>query len=199
MVYPCRNKDCGRGFSTVFNPNKHEKLKGHWLQKKNVIEFSKELSLFICATSGCSTTSKYKNNIVKHLKSCFAINRQRNSVADNKICPVCKKEFIKKSNRDRHLKQFHAEKNISDDIVTEDVRPTMVPISSNNLNIEEIPNIETSSGLNVQEVYNDDLVSSDNVEDLEVIEQNHNESNTEELITKRSRLENVNFQDNKEH
>ena len=65
----------------------------------------------------------------------------------------------------------------------------MVPISSNNLNVEEIPNIETSSDLNVQEVYNDDVVSSDNVEDLELIEQNYNESNTEELITKRSRFE----------
>ena len=101
------------------NRNIYEKFKGLWLQKKNnVIEFNKELSLFICPTAGCSTTSKYKNNIVKHLKSCFAVNRQRNSVADNKICPVCKKEFIKNSNRDRYLKQFHAEKNVSDDIVT---------------------------------------------------------------------------------
>ena len=90
MVYPCRNKDCARGFSTVFNRNKHEKLKRHSLQKKNnVIKFNKELSLFICPTTGCSTTFKYKNNIVKHLKSCFAINQQRNSVTDNKICPVC--------------------------------------------------------------------------------------------------------------
>ena len=113
MVYPCRNKDCGRSFSTVFNRNKHEKLKRHRLNKKNnVIEFKKELSLFICPTAGSGTTSKYKNNIVKHLKSCFAINRQHNSVADNNICPACKKEFIKKSNRDRHLKQFHAEKNV---------------------------------------------------------------------------------------
>ena len=192
MVYLCRSKDCGGSFSTVFNWNKHEKLKGHWLRKKNnVNEFNKELSLFICPTAGCSTTSKDKNNIVKYLKSCFAINRQHNSVADNKICPVCKKEFIEKSNRDKHLKQFHAEKNASDDIVTEDVRPTMVPISSKNLTEEETPNIETSSDLSVQEIYNDEAVSSDNVEDLEMIEQNHNESNTYELITKRSRLQNV--------
>ena len=91
MVYLYRNKDCGRSFPTVFNQNKHEKFK-----KTNVIEFKKELSLFICPTAGCSITSKYKNNIEKHLKSCFAINWQRNSVADNKIYPVCKKEFIKK-------------------------------------------------------------------------------------------------------
>ena len=69
------------------NRNKYEKFKGLWLQKKNnVIEFNKELSLFICPTAGCSTTSKYKNNIVKNLKLCFAINQQRNSVADNKTC-----------------------------------------------------------------------------------------------------------------
>ena len=89
------------------------------------------------------------------------------------------------------MKQFHAEKNVLDDIVTEDVRPTIVPISSNNLKVEEPPNVETSRDINVQEIYSDDVVSSDNVEDLEVIEQNHNESNTEELITRRSRLENV--------
>ena len=71
------------------------------------------------------------------------------------------------------------------------MRPTIVPISSNNLNVEEPPNVETSRDINVQEIYSDDVVSSDNVEDLEVIEQNHNESNTEELITRRSRLENV--------
>ena len=165
FVYPCRNKDCGRSFSTVFNRNKQEKLKGHWLQKKNnFIEFNKKLSLFSFPTAGCSAVSKYKNKIVKLLQSCFTIYWQRNSVADNKISPVCNKEFIKKSNRDRHLKQFHVEKNVSDDILTEDVQTRMVSISSNNLNVEQSPNIETSGDLNVQEIYNDDLVSSDNVE-----------------------------------
>ena len=48
-------------------------------------------------------------------------------------------------------------KEVSDNIVTEDVRPIMVPIPSNNLNIEETPDTETSSDLNVQEIYNDDV------------------------------------------
>ena len=56
------------------------------------------------------------------------------------------------------------EKNVSDDILTKDVQTRMVSISSNNLNVEESPNIETSGDLNVQEICNDDLVSSDNVE-----------------------------------
>ena len=67
------------------------------------------------------------------------------------------------------------ETNVSDDIVTEDVRPTIIPISSNNLCVKETPNIETSTDLNVQQIYYDDVVSWNNVEDLEVIEQNHNE------------------------
>ena len=67
------------------------------------------------------------------------------------------------------------ETNVSDDIVTEDVRPTIIPISSNNLYVKETPNIETSTDLNVQQIYYDDVVSWNNVEDLEVIEQNHNE------------------------
>ena len=86
MVYPCRKKDRDRIFSIIFNQSKYENIKAHWSQKKNnVIEFNKKLSLFICPTAGCSTISKYKNNIVKHLKSCFTINRQRNSVADNNM------------------------------------------------------------------------------------------------------------------
>ena len=67
------------------------------------------------------------------------------------------------------------ETNVSDEIVTEDVRPTMIPISSNNLYVKETPNIETSTDLSVQQIYYDDVVSWNNVEDLEVIEQNHNE------------------------
>ena len=104
MVYLCRGKECGKSFSITFNRNKHEKAKGHWSEKKNtVIEFHKESRLFVYTTAGCSKTCQYRTNIVIHLNSCHDLNIQRKS------CPVCKKEFVKKWNRDRHLKQCHSD------------------------------------------------------------------------------------------
>ena len=128
MVFYCRGKDCGKFFSTTTNRNKHEKSKGHWSEKKCIIEFDGNLSLLVCPSAGCNTTSKYKCNIKKHLKSCYAINKQRDSIANNKICPDCGKEFLKKSNRDRHFKQFHSEKVVQPDDEENDELPAMIVI-----------------------------------------------------------------------
>ena len=80
--------------------------------------------LFQCPTAGCTTTAKYKYNIVKDLKSCYSVNKSRKRAADNKICKVCGKVFAKKSNRDGDFQQFHTEINHD---VAEDELPTMVP------------------------------------------------------------------------
>ena len=63
--------------------------------------------LYTCPTCNCKTSSKYKYNDVKHLKSCCEISKKKKSLADNKVCDVCKKTFAKQSNRDRHIRQFH--------------------------------------------------------------------------------------------
>ena len=94
----------------------------------SIIEFDSNLSLFVCPSAGCNTTSKYRCNIKKHLKSCYAINKQRDSIANNKICPDCGKEFLKKSNRDRHFKQFHSEKIVQPDDEEDDELTTTVVI-----------------------------------------------------------------------
>ena len=112
MAYLCRGKECGISFSTTFNRNKNEKAKGHWSEKKNiVIEFDKVSRLSVCPTPGCSTTSQYRSNIVKHLKSCYGLNIQGKAAASNKICS----EFVKKSNRVKHLKQCHSDPD--DDVI----------------------------------------------------------------------------------
>ena len=51
---------------------------------------------------------RLKYNIVKHLKSCYSVNIRKKSVAQNKICDICGKEFAQKSNRDRHVTDFHS-------------------------------------------------------------------------------------------
>ena len=128
MVFYCCAKDGGKKSSTTTNRNKHEKSKGHWSEKKCIIEFDSNLSLFVCASAGCNTTRKYKCNIKKRLKSCYATNKQRGSIANNKICPDCGKEFLIKSNRDRHFKQFHSEKVVQPDDEEDEELPTMVVI-----------------------------------------------------------------------
>ena len=125
MVFYCRGKDCGKSFSTTTNRNKHEKSKGHWSEKKYITEFDSNLSLFVCPSAGCNFTSKYKCNITKHLKSFYDINKQRDSIANNKICPDCGKEFLKKLNRDR---QFYSEKVVQPDDEEDDELATMVVV-----------------------------------------------------------------------
>ena len=125
MVFYCRGKDCGKSFSTTTNRNKHEKSKGHWSEKKYITEFDSNLSLFVCPSAGCNFTSKYKCNITKHLKSFYDINKQRDSIANNKICPDCGKEFLKKLNRDR---QFYSEKVVQPDDEEDDELATMAVV-----------------------------------------------------------------------
>ena len=92
-------------FIQVYEVEKHEKKKGHWSENHvdDDISFNKEKKLFRCQTAGCATTGKCKYNIVKHLKSCYSVNKNQRKVVDNKICRACGKEFKQiMANRDRH-------------------------------------------------------------------------------------------------
>ena len=109
MVFICLKENCKKSFSSKSNRNKHERLKNHRPQTdgKNKIPYFKDV--FHCPTNGCVTKYKYKHNIVKHLKMCTDLKMKRNSVANNKVCPVCSKVFAWKSNRDRHVNIVHSQ------------------------------------------------------------------------------------------
>ena len=189
MVFYCRGKDCRKSFSTTTNRNKHEKSKGHWPKKKSVIEFDSDLSLFVCPSAGCNTTSKYKYNIKKHLKSCYAINKQKDSVANNKICPDCGKEFLKKSKRDRHFKQFHPEK-----VEEHAVLPTMVDIPNEAvLTIDDVEPLNDMPQSSNDVLDTNDVASTNGVTDSMEEHPNVSGSSHESLNTtvKRSRLGSV--------
>ena len=53
----------------------------------------------------------FKYNIIKHLKSCRKVNKNKEGANENKICNFCSKVFTKKSHRDRHVKNFHTHEN----------------------------------------------------------------------------------------
>ena len=120
MDFPCRSENCKKSFSTKSNRNKHEKLKNHGsqLEEKTKIPFFD--TLYRCPANGCDVESKYKYNIVKHLKICVELKKRRNTVANSKVCPVCSKAFAQKSNRDRNVKNFYQDS--ENDIVIDNQR-----------------------------------------------------------------------------
>ena len=71
-------------------------------------------NVFHCPTNGCVTKSKYKH-IVKHLKMCTDLKMKRNTIANNKVYPVCSKVFLQKSNRNRYVNIVHSQ-DLADDI-----------------------------------------------------------------------------------
>ena len=110
MGFPCRNESCGKQFSTKFNRNKHEQIKGHFhgeARPVREIPFNDATKVYMCPTVNCRTSSKYKHNIIKHLKSCYQVNSIKKVADNNKICSICHERFLKKSNRDRHMKTVH--------------------------------------------------------------------------------------------
>ena len=108
MGFPCRDEKCKKSFSTRFNRNKHEKLKGHAaVTSDRKIPMDETTGLFKCPTINCTTTSKYNYNIVKHLKKCHKARKNKKDPNKKKVCSYCNKEFTKKSNRDRHVNNLH--------------------------------------------------------------------------------------------
>ena len=86
MVFPCREESCKESFSRRFNHNKHEKSKGHAPDTSNrEIHRDEKRELLKCPTTDCVTTSKYKYNIIKHLKSCRKVIKNKKGANENKI------------------------------------------------------------------------------------------------------------------
>ena len=109
MVFTCREENCKKSFSNNPYRNKHERLKNHRPQTEDKNEIPLFDDVFHCPTNGCVTKSRYKHNVVKHLKI------KRNTVANNKVCPVYSKVFAQKSNRDRHVNIVHSQ-DLADDL-----------------------------------------------------------------------------------
>ena len=95
MGFFCRDESCQKSFSTRFNRNQHEKLKGHAPETSNrEIPRGEKSGLFKCPTIDCATTSKYKYNIIKHLKLCRKVNQNKKGGNENKISSFCSKVYV---------------------------------------------------------------------------------------------------------
>ena len=124
MRFICRNQTYRKQFSTKFNRSKHERIKGHFEESKPAtgkIPHDPSTNLFFCPTIGCKTTSKYKQNLLKHLKSCSQVNVNRATAEENTTCGIYNKTFAKKSNRNRHIQTVHHNDNVDDNDIGDDL------------------------------------------------------------------------------
>lgn len=137
MPFQCRDENCTKTFSTTYNRNKHERSKGHspQIHQRNIVCIE---NIYHCPTEGCTVTSKYKANIMKHLKGCVEMKQKREN---NKTCPHCQKVFAQKSNRDRHVKTVHndgiMEQSSTIEVAENTVLPTMALIQRDHASIPD--------------------------------------------------------------
>ena len=120
MLVPCQSVNFDKT-STTSNHNKHEKSKGH-APKDTLRQIPFDTTWQVCPTANCLMSSKYKYNIAKHLKRCYEIYKKIQGHIDNKVCEVRRIAFAKKSDHDKHIRQFHAPQlQVNDDTVPDDI------------------------------------------------------------------------------
>ena len=199
MPFPCRKENCLKQFSTKTNCNKHERIKGHVSENaisRRQIPYDSPTKLFKCPSIDCTTTSKDKYNNIKHLKSCHAISKNKKSTGDNKICSIWNKEFAKRFNRDRHVRDFHRAPSTSTDVEdfnqNQSELPTMVPLfQSQPNNQEEIKNeIDNIDNIPVAfEVLSTSLPTTTVADESELTTTSKSAISTTDVPSKRFRLE----------
>lgn len=108
MDFPCRSETCKKKNSTKFNRNKPERIKKSFEDNgKRLVRYNKTIKLFTSPKIDCTASSKYKSNMIKHLKSCSIIKINKETGNYNKTCSICNKSFLKKSSRDCHIRNIH--------------------------------------------------------------------------------------------
>ena len=170
MWYPC----CGEQFSTKFNRNKYERIKGYFhgdARPVREISFNDATKVYItrdlfqwcykginiCPTVDSRASSEYEHNIIKHLKSCYQVNSNKKVAGYNKTCSIYHKYFLKKSNRDRHMKTVHQNdsqiadldekgQHLNDDEYLDEELPSMV---YNAANQSQVSSMEIESEVSI--------------------------------------------------
>ena len=76
VLFTCRVATCGKNFIDRSNRDRHEKRFNHKPLKRKSKEplFDDTAKKYKCATHGSPTTSRFKENIVGHMKDCAKQN-----------------------------------------------------------------------------------------------------------------------------
>ena len=104
--------------------------------------------------SGCKSNSKYKRSITRHIKEgCTLIRKE--TVKNNRTCNYCGMTFVRKSNRDRHVKTKHSN--------------TLIPISSMDASPQENVTRNVDERNNENEILDVSFISDDgNIIDMNI-------------------------------
>ena len=98
--------------------------------------FSMMLQRYICALLLIVELLRSISRTIKHLKSCYQVNSNKKVADNNKICSICHKYFLQKSNRDCHRKTVH-----QDDSEIADPDENVQRLNDDEYFDEELPNI----------------------------------------------------------
>ena len=117
-IFKCREVTCSKTFTLIQNPSEHEKKFKHApvtrRSSNSLPQYNPDRKRYHCPMSGCKSNSKYKRSITRHIKGCTLIRKE--TVKNNRTCNYCGMTFVRKCNRDRHVKTKHSN--------------TLIPISS---------------------------------------------------------------------
>ena len=89
-----------------------------------------------------------KYNMICHIKGCHLKSNRRDTIKENKKCNFCGAEFVKKSNRERHIKNIHGDEPAAALLFQKESNNEGTVSSQRNANdCEEDPNISGSNAL----------------------------------------------------
>ena len=90
-------------FPTRFNCNALERNKGHAPGNTNSIIAIPYDTSDGCPTPNSAAASKYKQNIINHLKLWHHVNQKKTENCNSKIFSFCRRTFSRRFNRDLHI------------------------------------------------------------------------------------------------
>ena len=108
----CPNSNCNATFSTKSNRNKHEKKKNHYPSikvREQSIPYDEAGKVYKCKNKSYKAVSWKKSNMERHIKICLSYSAKIKKRQNDKVCPVCRKELLKKFDRNRHIKTMHSQ------------------------------------------------------------------------------------------
>ena len=91
--------------------------------------FDEKENKHYCVTPACSNNSKFKGNIVRHMKNCAQQQLWKDQKADNKVCQYCGKTLAQKANRDCHVRNQHEDGTFDQTDANEAIDQTVVPLT----------------------------------------------------------------------
>ena len=130
-VFTCRKKMCSKIFTDRSNRDRHEQRLNHKVAKRRCKQplFDEKEKKYHCVTRGCSKNSKFKDNIVRHMKDCVQKQLRKEQKAGIKVCQYCGKTFVQKSNRDHHVRNQHEDGTFDHTNANETVDEGVVPLT----------------------------------------------------------------------